>query len=588
MASVINQGGGITMSSSVSSQAGCAPVACADCGGPECLCRPRFFAGQLLTDEDLKRLDHYITEKNKLHNRYLIGWGVVCGLEVVCNVCDSGQVTLKSGYALSPCGEDIVVCSDVAVPICSMIQQCRRKQPQDCQPSQPGGKDPCEDTTEEWVLSIHYDEKSSRGVVPLKNTGGAACCSKCACGGSGGCGCRGQSSGKGSGCSCGSSSTSGGSGYGSCGCASQTAAGATSSRLQCEPTVTCETYRFEVCKIQPSVQPKAHIGAILQRFLNCFTALKELVAPPPPNPTPDQIHSWCCAIRNNLLDFFAANPGYSCSIPQKLGVMCQEGADVQTVLDQVGNILAQYLQDCFCSVFLPPCPCPVGDASVPLATITVSKKGGVCRVVRVCNLDVRKFATTAPNITYWLSVLPIVWDIRKALSAACCKPLESKPTKYGTPLSQAAFAAAAPATAAREANAANTVNTMGPFKETQEFSDLATQTFANRNRTVDVQTLARATLGLTDEKNQPFMSSLEMKHPLETLLLNQFALPLVESLLPAGMATILGAAATMVQPVTAAAREAAPVADIQSEIDALKARMQQMQDELDKSSKRKK
>src|SRR5690349_21018508 len=59
---------------------------CPSCGGLECLCRPRFFAGQLLTDEDLTRLDHYIQAKNRLHNRFLHGWGVACGLEVVCGV----------------------------------------------------------------------------------------------------------------------------------------------------------------------------------------------------------------------------------------------------------------------------------------------------------------------------------------------------------------------------------------------------------------------------------------------------------------------------------------------------------------------
>src|SRR6266540_4909322 len=96
---------------------------CPVCGGLECLCRPRFFAGQLLTDEALKRLDHYIVEKNKLHNRFLIGWGVACGLEVVCSGCD-GTVTVRPGYALSPCGEDIIVCSETPVDVCSMIQKC--------------------------------------------------------------------------------------------------------------------------------------------------------------------------------------------------------------------------------------------------------------------------------------------------------------------------------------------------------------------------------------------------------------------------------------------------------------------------------
>src|SRR5262249_240438 len=86
-------------------------ASCPSCGAPQCLCRRRFFAGQLLTGDDLSLLTKYIVEKNKLHNRYLHGWGVVCGMEVICNPC-SDAVTVKSGYALSPCGEDIVVCQD--------------------------------------------------------------------------------------------------------------------------------------------------------------------------------------------------------------------------------------------------------------------------------------------------------------------------------------------------------------------------------------------------------------------------------------------------------------------------------------------
>src|SRR5262249_24981618 len=95
---------------------------CPACGGLVCLCRPRFFPGQLLTDEDFNQLERYVIEKNKLHNRYLHGWGVACGLEVVCDPCDARRVTVRSGYALSPCGEDILVCKDQSVDVCSLIQ----------------------------------------------------------------------------------------------------------------------------------------------------------------------------------------------------------------------------------------------------------------------------------------------------------------------------------------------------------------------------------------------------------------------------------------------------------------------------------
>ena len=104
----------------------CAP--CPECGGLECLCRPRFFAGQLLTEADLNRLDHYIVAKNRLHNRHLHGWGVSCGLEVVCHPC-SNQVIVRAGYALSPCGDDIILCSDVPVDICQLITGCCEPEP---------------------------------------------------------------------------------------------------------------------------------------------------------------------------------------------------------------------------------------------------------------------------------------------------------------------------------------------------------------------------------------------------------------------------------------------------------------------------
>src|SRR5690349_13187188 len=72
---------------------------CTDCGSLRCLCRPRFFAGQLLSEQDLNRLDEYIREKNRLHTLQLHGWGVVNGLEVSCDSCGNGLV-VGCGYAI--------------------------------------------------------------------------------------------------------------------------------------------------------------------------------------------------------------------------------------------------------------------------------------------------------------------------------------------------------------------------------------------------------------------------------------------------------------------------------------------------------
>lgn len=595
MPSLMNSGSQMTSTSS-----GCAPVCCPDCGGLECLCRPRFFSGQLLTDEDLTRLENYITAKNKLHNRYLVGWGVVCGMEVVCNACD-GMVTVKSGYALSPCGDDIVVCADAPVDICSMIQKCARKQPRDCQPAQPGGPDPCSDTTENWILKIHYDEKSSRGIVPLKNTGSAACCTPCACGGSSSCGCGGKSSG--------SSMTNGsGSSNGkSCGCggSSSTAAGS-SSQAQCQPTVICEQYYFEVCKIQPGTQTQKTLGAMGDRFVSCLTALQGLVSAPPAGGSQQDLMNWCCAIRDNLLDFFADHPGYACSIPARLAVMCQSGADPQTVISQVAFLLAQYVKDCFCGALLPPCPCPVQDAGVPLATITVSKSSGVCRIVSICNLDVRKFATTFPNLTYWLSILPTVRDLRGAVANGCCKPLTKRQNQFGEktniPSFQARSAKAppgAPKAGAAAPGAFNAGATNPAFQQSHDLSEIAGLAFLRGDQTVDVQTLAYAALGLTDVNNDPFLQPVEESNPMETLVMNQLARPFVEAMLPARLSSIFGfkqapgpQPAPEVDPNAAPAKQeqsdlSARVADLKSQLDAMKQDLKRSQGEIDKLSKRK-
>ena len=139
----------------------CTP--CPVCGGLECLCRPRFYAGQLLNEQDLNRLDRYIVAKNRLHNRYLHGWGVACGLEVSCHPCGN-YVLLKPGYALSPCGDDIVVCREETVDVCKLIRDC-------CTPDEdPCGNprhrpDGCDDLTQEWILGICYHEAPSRDTV---------------------------------------------------------------------------------------------------------------------------------------------------------------------------------------------------------------------------------------------------------------------------------------------------------------------------------------------------------------------------------------------------------------------------------------
>jgi hypothetical protein len=64
--------------------------------------RPRFFAGQLLTEDDLQALGNYMVAKNRLHNRHFFGDGVVCGLEVTCHPCGKGSFPAHGSSTSTP------------------------------------------------------------------------------------------------------------------------------------------------------------------------------------------------------------------------------------------------------------------------------------------------------------------------------------------------------------------------------------------------------------------------------------------------------------------------------------------------------
>ncbi len=70
------------------------------------LTRNRFFAGKLLTPEDLELEQQYFREKLKRHNRYLHGFGVVTGLAVSQS---ASNVTVSEGLAIDCEGNEIIV-----------------------------------------------------------------------------------------------------------------------------------------------------------------------------------------------------------------------------------------------------------------------------------------------------------------------------------------------------------------------------------------------------------------------------------------------------------------------------------------------
>ena len=134
--------------------------------------RPRFFAGQLLTEDDLSALISYTTAKDRLHNRYLFGAGVVCGLRVSCDPCGGGTVTVNPGYALDCCGNDLMLPCAATLDVNAMIRDLRAAQlGKDC-------GDPCADqgkvtsgrqgTTpvRHYCLYARYGEQKTDPVAP--------------------------------------------------------------------------------------------------------------------------------------------------------------------------------------------------------------------------------------------------------------------------------------------------------------------------------------------------------------------------------------------------------------------------------------
>lgn len=190
--------------------ANCAPQGeCASqCCELECLVRPNFFCGQLLTDADLAAMIQW-TRKRFALSRYKDGWGIVCGLDLTCSpqgvtsaCCGDGQeskgpfVWLNQGYAIDCCGNDLVVCDPLRIDLASICRPpddpcdpLTRRNPAgqaSTQPARDRGDvvDPCfiADTKNLFAVqvSLRYHEDLAQGQRAMFRSGGA-CADNAAC-----------------------------------------------------------------------------------------------------------------------------------------------------------------------------------------------------------------------------------------------------------------------------------------------------------------------------------------------------------------------------------------------------------------------
>lgn len=147
-----------------------------DCGSatreapdPETLLRPEFFCGQLLTDADMTALTAWVRARMRL-TAERTGWGVVCGLTAVSDVQPPYRLILQPGVAVSPCGQDILVASDVRVDLSGAVPglgvPCDR-------PAQNYKKDQTTAPTDCVVdVGVRYREE---GRVPVLGVGRGDC-----------------------------------------------------------------------------------------------------------------------------------------------------------------------------------------------------------------------------------------------------------------------------------------------------------------------------------------------------------------------------------------------------------------------------
>ena len=525
----------------IDSSGRCVCGECEPCEGLTCLCRPRFFDGQLITAADFRRLDHYIVAKSRLHNRYLHGVGVVCGLEAVCSPCDD-TVTVRTGYALGPCGEDIVVCADAQVDVAALIKEHRASVARaDCAPYSQPTKD-SEASRQKWVLGICYDERAAKPVTSLKRAG-----SGCGCGGSCGGKC-GGSGGTGSGCGCGGSCSSG-----------------TSTPASCEPTQICEGYRFTLTKVAPGRPARlpesdrlagknvyagigtAPQGELPHLVMECLDRLRSGITQLPDDPSSDQLVDYAHEVREDLRELIETGNVHDCTLGQRLFDITIPDADDENASVKARAAVAAMLQiavdlfrDCVCSALLPHCEVGCADDCVPLAVLTV--RSSDLRVLEICNWSARKFAITMPTLNYWLGWIPIFGALRDAIARLCCadtrRPsfrldeklrVQPQTARKAEAPAEAAERAAAPAAADAEAATTTRASMSG---EPASFVALASQYRDTWSSLSGLEATVLGALGAQTTKGKALASDLELDNPLAALTLGRLGVGAGASVLP--------------------------------------------------------
>jgi hypothetical protein len=372
---------------------GCGGSCNGTCGSAcqtETTVRPLFFAGQLLTEDDLQLLQDYVVAKNRLHNRYLFGAGVVCGFEVLCDPCSTGLIRVRPGYALDCCGNDLFLNCPTTLDVNAMIRDLLREVRGgiDCgdpctKEAQAQAKSAGKVPLREYCLTVQYCEQKTDPVSPYATD---APCSPQACQ------------------------------------ASRVREGLTFA-LRCPAEAGPAEDMFAViakCFVDVIKLEKVGTDAewlregpqeVIERGLEelrqrSFEELRRLLL----DLIDCSAHPTACTLRARVL-----------AVPPPAQVPEQSHNDVKPdpSVEALIVIFVQLMRECLCMAVLPPCP-PCDSLEVELACIRVQG----CEVVEICNLS-RQLVVSPAALRYWLGFE----RLERELQRFCCPERECWPPK---------------------------------------------------------------------------------------------------------------------------------------------------------------
>jgi hypothetical protein len=128
--------------------------------------RNRYYNGKLLSARDLADEQKYVNEKRWLINRAVLGWGIVCGLDVS---LDQSCLVVEPGLALDCCGHEILICERLTLSLETFQRSLGTDQPVDGAQGRPqtGYQSQTPPSSIRWVVCLEYKERCTEPVKPV-------------------------------------------------------------------------------------------------------------------------------------------------------------------------------------------------------------------------------------------------------------------------------------------------------------------------------------------------------------------------------------------------------------------------------------